>query len=98
MTSYTHFTVEAEHVFTEELFSYGNNIVFLCEICGREWARCEFNRLLRYRFITSHCATCDSKWGGTLFDLPDRALHATLPRSILMRELKLELSRHGETL
>lgn len=95
MTSYTHFTVEAEHVFTEELFPYSQNIAFLCEICGREWARCEFSKSARWRFITDHCAQCDASWGGSLFNLHDKQFHACLPRAVLMRELLLELSRHG---
>jgi hypothetical protein len=94
MTAYTHFTIETDHVFTEELYSYPQNIVFLCELCGREWARCEFNAP-RWRFITSHCAKCDTKWGGSLFDLPDRQLQSTFPRAVLMREFNLELSRHA---
>ncbi len=94
MTLYTHFTVEGEHTFTEELHDYSHNIVFFCEICGREWARVEFAPTRKWRSILSHCVTCDSRWGGSLFDLPDRVFHKTLSRSILMREFNLELSRH----
>jgi hypothetical protein len=98
MTTYTHFTVEGEHIFTEELFDYPHNICFLCELCGRDWARCEFAPSRKWRFITSHCAACDSWWGGSLFDLPDRALHAAFPRALLLREFSLETSRHGASL
>jgi hypothetical protein len=97
MTSYTQFTIEGDHVFTEEIFSYPQNVVLLCRHCGREWARADFGARL-WNFITSPCGACNPKWGGSLYDVPDIAFRETLPRSILMREFKLELSRHELTL
>lgn len=90
---YAHFRLNGEHVYTEELSDYPQNMVFLCECCGTEFACAVFDPRRKWRFITSHCAECDPKWGGSFFDLPDRALQATLPKRILEIELEQERNR-----
>lgn len=88
-----HFRLNGEQVFTEEQFDYPQNLTFLCECCGADFACAVFSRDRKWRFITSHCAECDPKWGGSFFDLPDRALWNALPRRILDIELEQEVKR-----
>ena len=90
---YATFSLNGETVYTEEVSAYPQNIRFLCELCGAAFAEARFADNRKWRFITSHCAECDPRWGGSFFDLPDRALHAALPRRILEIELKLEINR-----
>lgn len=87
------FRLLGENVFTEEQFDYPQNLRFLCECCGEEFASAEFAPSRKWRFITSHCSECDPKWGGSFFDLPDRALWNSLPKRILEIELEQEVKR-----
>lgn len=80
-------------VFTEEPNTYPNNLQFLCEGCGKCFASMDTGEPRKWRFITSHCFECDPKWGGSFFDLPDRALQTALPRRILELELEQERNR-----
>jgi len=91
--SLSHFHLAGEDVYSEEPSTYPQNIAFLCRHCGERFAFAKFSRDRKWAFITSHCLECDPKWGGSFFDLPDRALQATLPRRILEIELEQERNR-----
>ena len=94
--NYSHFTVESTEVFTEERHPELWNYAFFCHGCGATWARIDFGFGAKWNLYHSPCSKCKPRGGGSLLDAPDRALHLVLPKALLLRELDIELSLHGD--
>jgi hypothetical protein len=97
---YCHFILGEEKVFTEStpVGAPWDNIRLMCRYCGCSYGEIFLQRRTWF-FHSGYCAECDPVDGGSFFSKRlGPQWSKLLPKAILLRELELELSRHGEVL